>query len=85
MELSEDDDFQAWCNECERVRQQEGEWNGKSEAFAKIKLVCDKCYFAMRELNLEPDKATPNIGMNNSGADGKSMNFWSRIKRLFGT
>jgi hypothetical protein len=84
MELLEDDDFQAWCNECETVRQQEGEWNDKSEAFAQIKLVCEKCYFAMKKLNLEPDKTTPNIGIANSRADGKSMNFWSRIKRLFG-
>lgn len=84
MELSEDDDLQAWCNECEAVRQREGEWNDKSEAFAKIKLVCEKCYFAMKELNLGPDKTSPNIGIANSGANGKSKNFWSRIKQLFG-
>ena len=53
MELLEDDDFQAWCNECEIVRQKEGEWNDKSTAFAGIKLVCEKCYFEMKELNLE--------------------------------
>ena len=52
MELLEDDDFQAWCSECEIVRQKEGEWNEKSEAFASIKLVCEKCYFEMKELNL---------------------------------
>ncbi len=60
MKLSEDDDFQAWCTECEAVRQQEGEWNERSEAFAEIKLVCEKCYFAMKELNLRQDKTTPN-------------------------
>ncbi len=52
MELLEDDDFQAWCSECETVRQKEGEWNKKSEAFAAIKLVCEKCYFEMKDLNL---------------------------------
>jgi len=52
MELLEDDDLQAWCNECEIVRQQEGEWNERSMAFADIKLVCEKCYFEMKELNL---------------------------------
>jgi len=52
MELLEDDDFQAWCNECEIVRQNEGEWNDKSMEFAKIKVVCEKCYFEMKELNL---------------------------------
>jgi hypothetical protein len=52
MELLEDDDLQAWCDECESVRQNEGEWNEKSMAFAEIKLVCEKCYFEMKELNL---------------------------------
>jgi hypothetical protein len=52
MELSDEDDFQAWCNECETVRQKEGEWNDQSMTFAKIKVVCEKCYFEMKELNL---------------------------------
>jgi len=52
MELSEDDDFQAWCSDCELVRQREGRWNDISEAFAEIKLVCEKCYFEMKEFNL---------------------------------
>jgi len=52
MELSEDDDFQAWCDECEAVRQKEGEWNDISMAFAEIKLVCEKCYFEMKAFNL---------------------------------
>jgi hypothetical protein len=52
MELADDDDFQAWCNKCEVIRQREGEWNDTSMAFAEIKLVCEKCYFEMKELNL---------------------------------
>jgi hypothetical protein len=52
MELLEDDDFHAWCDECETVRQKEGEWNDKSMAFSEIKLVCEKCYFEMKGLNL---------------------------------
>ena len=52
MELLDDDDFQAWCSECELVRQKEVEWDEKSEAFAGIKAVCEKCYFEMKELNL---------------------------------
>jgi len=52
MELSDEDDFQAWCDECEAVRQKEGEWNDNSMAFAGIKVVCEKCYFEMKELNL---------------------------------
>ena len=52
MELLEDDDFQAWCNECEAARQKQGEWNEQSMAFANIKVVCEKCYFEMKEFNL---------------------------------
>ena len=52
MELSDEDDFQAWCDECESVRKSEGEWNDRSMKFADIKMVCEKCYFEMKELNL---------------------------------
>jgi hypothetical protein len=52
MPLDKDDDFQAWCNECEAMRQKTDGWNEESEAFAQIKAVCEKCYFAMKELNL---------------------------------
>jgi hypothetical protein len=52
MELGEDDDFQAWCDECEAIRQKEGEWNETAMAFTDIKLVCERCYFEMKELNL---------------------------------
>jgi hypothetical protein len=38
MELLEDDDFQAWCNECELVRSREDGWNDESMAFANIKI-----------------------------------------------
>jgi hypothetical protein len=46
------DDLQAWCDECEIERQKDGEWNDASMAFAQIKLVCEKCYFEMKEANL---------------------------------
>jgi hypothetical protein len=52
MALANDNDFQAWRDECEVVRQKEGEWNEASMAFAEIKLVCERCYFEMKELNL---------------------------------
>ncbi|MBX2923339.1 MAG: hypothetical protein KF746_14150 [Chitinophagaceae bacterium] len=39
-------------DECEAVRQNEGEWNDRSMAFAGIKVVCENCYFEMKELNL---------------------------------
>jgi hypothetical protein len=52
MEFGEDDDFQAWCDECEIVRQQEEGWNETSMKFADIRIVCEKCYFEMKEVNL---------------------------------
>lgn len=52
MELLEDDDFQAWCDECEKVREKEDGWNDVAMKFADIKIICEHCYFAMKELNL---------------------------------
>jgi hypothetical protein len=51
--VAKNDFRQAWCNECEAARQKKGRWNEKSMASLKIKVVCDKCYFEMKELNLE--------------------------------
>lgn len=46
----------AWCNACEEVRIGEGgktgEWNDRSEAFAKVTLLCGACYDEIRKLNL---------------------------------
>ncbi len=52
MELGDDDDFQAWCNQCELIRQREDGWNDESMRFADIRLVCEECYFEMKEFNL---------------------------------
>ena len=41
----------AWCDECEAVRLEEGDWNERSEAFAGISLVCSGCYLRSRLLN----------------------------------
>ena len=45
----------AWCAACEEVRVREGgesgDWNDKSESFAKIKLLCGACYDNVRKLN----------------------------------
>ncbi len=48
----DDDDFQAWCNDCEKIRLQQDGWDETSMAFAKIKVVCEKCYFEIKESNL---------------------------------
>lgn len=50
--IEPDDDYQAWCDECEKAWEKEGEWNETSMDFAKIKLVCDQCYFETKRRNL---------------------------------
>jgi len=52
MKLEEDDDLQAWCSECEKERLKTDGWNNISIEFAKIKLVCEKCYFEIKKFNL---------------------------------
>lgn len=39
----------AWCNECEKMLESEGEWNEVSEKYADIKLLCSQCYEDLRE------------------------------------
>ncbi|TYZ06210.1 hypothetical protein FY528_18920 [Hymenobacter lutimineralis] len=46
------DELNAWCDACDEVLTRVGEWNDESEGFAKIKVVCDACFFDMKELNL---------------------------------
>jgi len=45
----------AWCSVCEKVRIAEGgpngDWNDRSEAFAKITLICGGCYDKIRIIN----------------------------------
>jgi hypothetical protein len=49
--IEEEDDYQAWCNECEKERLKENGWNDISMAFAKIQAVCDQCYFEIKRRN----------------------------------
>ncbi len=55
------DELNAWCDACDEVLWKVGEWNEDTEAFASIKLVCDKCFFKMKELNqhYQPDLINP--------------------------
>ncbi len=41
----------AWCDECEKVWEEEGEWNDRSQKFADIKLLCAQCYEDVRARN----------------------------------
>jgi len=47
----DDDGYGAWCDECEKIRLKENGWNDVSMAFANIRLVCDQCYFEIKERN----------------------------------
>jgi hypothetical protein len=49
--IDPDDDYQAWCGECEKAWEKEGEWNENFKGFAKLKLVCDQCYFDIKRRN----------------------------------
>ncbi len=53
MELDEEDDFQAWFSECEKERLRTNGWNDESMEFANIKLICERCYFEIKDINLE--------------------------------
>ncbi|MCE7072520.1 hypothetical protein LZG74_19540 [Dyadobacter sp. CY327] len=55
MELSDEDDFQAWCDECETIRVAEDGWSRNAMKFAKYRVVCEGCYFKMKTLNLGSD------------------------------
>ena len=41
----------AWCDECDAVLQEEGEWNDRSEGFAGIMFVCEGCFNVVRKRN----------------------------------
>lgn len=53
IELQEDDDLQAWCSTCEKERLKTNGWNDVSMEFANIKLVCERCYFQIKDFNLK--------------------------------
>ena len=55
MELEEDDEFQAWCADCETQRLRTDGWNDESMNFAKIKIVCEGCYFVIKEFNVKEE------------------------------
>lgn len=46
----------AWCDLCNDILEEEGEWNDKAVAFADIKLVCSGCYREIRDRNWLQDE-----------------------------
>ena len=53
MDLDDEEDFQAWCDDCEKIRIKYDGWNENSETFAKIKLICENCYFDLKNFNIK--------------------------------
>jgi len=53
--IESDDDLQAWCDECEKIRLKEDGWTDDAMAFANIKVVCNQCYFEIKERNQKDD------------------------------
>lgn len=47
------DCISAWCDECENFRVEHDGWDEKSEEFAGIKLVCEKCALSIKKTNLK--------------------------------
>jgi len=41
----------AWCDKCDKVLCEEGEWNDKSESFAGIKVICEGCFAEIKMRN----------------------------------
>lgn len=49
--IEPEEDYQAWCDECEKAWEKEGEWNETFKAFTNTKIVCDQCYFEIKRRN----------------------------------
>jgi hypothetical protein len=41
----------AWCNDCEIIRESVNGWDEESEGVAKISLLCGACYDRAKMLN----------------------------------
>ena len=46
---SEPDDLQAWCDDCERMYEREGEMTPAFRKFNDFAVVCDRCYTRIRK------------------------------------
>lgn len=41
----------AWCGACEKLLEEDKGWSERAREFARVTLVCDKCYEVFRERN----------------------------------
>jgi hypothetical protein len=54
----------AWCSKCDLIRSTyggaDGDWNDKSGAMIKVRLVCGDCYEEIKSRNiLKPEGTSP--------------------------
>lgn len=42
------EDNEAWCDECEKILEEEGGWTTRSEEFVDIKPYCRYCFSEMK-------------------------------------
>ncbi|MEP3921142.1 hypothetical protein [Ascidiaceihabitans sp.] len=48
----EDNHYNGYCNECDAFLMANGdEWNEETEGFAKIQLVCERCFETLIQMN----------------------------------
>jgi hypothetical protein len=47
----------AWCDECDKFLLEEGEWNDRSEGFAKLMAVCEGCFEEIKQRNIRGRQA----------------------------
>ena len=47
-----DKDLEAWCDECEKILQEEGGWTERANKYANIKLCRRYCFEEIKALNL---------------------------------
>jgi hypothetical protein len=45
--------LQAWCEKCEQVLKDEGEWTDKALQFASFRGCCSGCFHEIKKFNLE--------------------------------
>ena len=48
----EEDDFTAWCDQCEQLRQRDGGWNDDNFLPENFAAVCEECYFMIKSRNI---------------------------------
>lgn len=46
-----DEGLQAWCQECERVLKEEGEWTKRALEFARFRWCCSGCFQEIKNFN----------------------------------